>query len=311
VTNLEPHSRGLEGILVALVTPFTENGDEVNHRAIPGIVDLMVSAGISGIIPCGSTGEFNALSTDERKAVADSVATATDGRAALVPHVGSVRTPEAVDLMLHAAALGADAVMAVPPFYDKLTWDDVIAYYGAISQAAPEVPIMAYHYPEATGALVTVDQLLELVQKVPAVSYLKDSGGDARLLDRLLQEVDGPGIRVFNGSDTLTFHGLAAGAAGGVWGAASFMPTLAVQLYAALHDRGDLAEGRRLWSLVRPIVDLLESNVYPVAVKAGCDLVGMEVGPPRAPLSPLPAEQRELLRGLLEVAGLLGDSASA
>jgi len=299
--------RDLDGILVALITPFTANGLGVNTGVIPALLDKMAQAGVAGVIPCGSTGEFNALSTAERKVVTEAVTTAAAGRVAVVPHVGSLQPAEAAELMAHAADIGADAVMAVPPFYDKLTWPEVIGYYATISEAAPEVPIMAYHYPEATGSLITIEQIRELVAQVPAVKYLKDSGGNAQLLDQLLAEADGTLLRVFNGSDSLTFHGLAGGALGSVWGAASFMPELAVELLGALRDRGDLAEGRRLWRLMRPICDLLESNVYPAAVKAGCELVGMDVGLARAPLGPIDAGEKERLRGLLDAAGLLGD----
>lgn len=311
MTQTRTAGRDLDGILVALVTPFTEDGSQVNFAAIPAVIEKMVAAGVSGVIPCGSTGEFNALSTAERKAVAGAVASAAAGRVAVVPHVGSVRPEEAAELMAHAAGIGADAVMAVPPFYDKLTWPEVVRYYATISAAAPEVPIMAYHYPEATGSLITIDQIRELVAQVPAVKYIKDSGGDAQLLDKLLEQADGTLLRVFNGSDTLTFHGLAGGAVGSVWGAASFIPELAVELLEVLRDKQDLTEGRRLWRLVRPICELLESNVYPAAVKAGCELVGMDVGPARAPLGAIDDAERERFRGLLEAAGVIGDGSAA
>jgi dihydrodipicolinate synthase/N-acetylneuraminate lyase len=311
MTQNEFTGRDLDGILVALVTPFSADASEVDLEAIPAVIEKMVAAGVSGVIPCGSTGEFNALSTAERKAVAEAVVAAAGGRVAVVPHVGSLRPDEASELMAHAAGIGADAVMAVPPFYDKLTWPEVVRYYRTISAAAPQLPIMAYHYPEATGALITIDQVRELVDAVPAVRYMKDSGGDAQLLDQLLAEADGILLRVFNGSDTLTFHGLAGGAVGSVWGAASFMPELAVEFLGALRDRADLAEARRLWRLIRPICELLESNVYPAAVKAGCELVGMQVGPTRAPLGPIDDQEKERFRELLAAAGLVGDGGAA
>lgn len=311
MTQIQATGRDLDGILVALITPFTADGSEVNIDGIAAVIEKMVDAGVAGVIPCGSTGEFNALSTGERKAVAEAVMTAARGRVAVVPHVGSLRPAEAAELMEHAAGIGADAVMAVPPFYDKLTWPEVVSYYATISAAAPDLPIMAYHYPEATGSLITIDQIRDLVTQVPAVKYIKDSGGDALLLDKLLIEADGTLLRVFNGSDTLTFHGLAGGAVGGVWGAASFMPELAVEFLGALRDRGDLVEARRLWRHILPICELLESNVYPAAVKAGCELVGMDVGPTRAPLAPIDAEEKERFRGLLTAAGLIGDGSVA
>ena len=97
--------RMLDGIQVAMATPFTPGG-EVDHAAIPPFCERLVAAGVGGVIPCGSTGEFAVLSESERMAVTESVAAAVDGRVALVPHVGSLRPDEAERLMRHAAGSG-------------------------------------------------------------------------------------------------------------------------------------------------------------------------------------------------------------
>jgi dihydrodipicolinate synthase/N-acetylneuraminate lyase len=143
------------------------------------------------------------------------------------------------------------------------------------------------------------------------VRYLKDSSGDAALIAELLAHFDDDRLRVFNGADSLTFQNLAVGAHGSVWGAASFAPQLAVALFDALHRDLDLAEGRRLWALMRPICQLLEAGNYVSAVKAACELVGVRVGPPRRPAAPLAADALHDLRALLDRAGLLGAAAPA
>ncbi|MEU9888400.1 dihydrodipicolinate synthase family protein [Sphaerisporangium sp. NPDC051011] len=295
----------LDGIMAALVTPFTGDGSSVDRDAIAPFVEYVIAGGVKGVIPCGSTGEFAALTMDERLEVVETVADVTRDRVALIPHIGALRTCDAAELMRHAASRGAAAVMAVPPFYDPLTWAEVIDYYAEISGAAPNVPIMAYHYPSATGGRITVEQIDDLVKAVPAVRYLKDSSGDAQLVDELLAHTAGGGLRVFNGSDSLTFQGLACGAKGSVWGAASFMPRLAVEFFETIHDRGDLEAGRHLWQKIRPICRLLEEAGYPAAVKAACDLVGLPLGPTRAPLRPIASEARHELRRLLDEAGLV------
>jgi dihydrodipicolinate synthase/N-acetylneuraminate lyase len=293
------------GILVAAVTPLDSDGEAVDHASIPALCEHLLDGGVSGVIPCGSTGEFATMTLGERMSVVESFADAIAGRAALVPHIGAVRTADAVRLMRHAASVGAAAVMAVPPYYDPLPWGDIIAYHAAIADAAPQIPIMAYHFPSATGGRVGIAELDVLVEQVPSVRYLKDSSGDAVLLDELLAHFRGRDLNVFNGWDSLTFQGLCGGATGSVWGAASFMPRLAVSLFDAIVEERDLSEGSRLWSLVRPICRLLEESVYPAAVKAACELVGLAVGPPRAPLSPTSPDVREQLRGLLVAAGLV------
>ncbi|MFB6784716.1 dihydrodipicolinate synthase family protein [Streptomyces sp. NPDC056352] len=298
----------LGGIMAALVTPFTNDG-AVDRESIAPLVDFVLEGGVTGVIPCGSTGEFAALTMDERMEVVEAVAKTAQGRAALIPHVGALRPSDAAELMSHAASQGAAAAMAVPPFYDPLTWVEVIAYYEALSAAAPDVPIMAYHYPSATGGRITIEQIDELTRAVPAVRYLKDSSGDAQLVDELLAQA-GDGLTVFNGSDSLTFQGLTCGASGSVWGAASFMPRLAVEFFKAVHDHLDLERGRQMWRKIRPICRLLEEAGYAAAVKAACELVGLQVGPTRAPLRPIAPEARRQLQHLLDEAGL-NDKAGA
>jgi dihydrodipicolinate synthase/N-acetylneuraminate lyase len=291
--------------MAALVTPFTPDGSSVDRDAINPFVDYVIDGGVSGVIPCGSTGEFAALTMDERIEVVEAVAAAAQDRVALIPHVGALRPSDAAELTRHAASLGAAAVMAVPPFYEPLTWAELIDYHAVIADAAPDMAIMAYHYPSATGGKITVEQIDELVQAVPSVRYLKDSSGDAQLVDELLSHTADRSLRVFNGSDSLTFQGLVCGAEGSVWGMASFMPQLAVEFFETVHDRRDLQVGRQMWRKIRPISRLLEEVGYPAGVKAACELVGLPLGPTRAPLGPIAPEARRELRRLLDIAGLV------
>jgi dihydrodipicolinate synthase/N-acetylneuraminate lyase len=300
----------LQGILVAMPTPLTPEG-ELDLAAIDPLCDFLVDAGVSGVIPCGSTGEFATLTQAERMTVTEAVAAAVAGRVALTPHVGSLRPGDAEELMRHAAELGAAAAMAVPPFYGALSQAEYLAYHAGLADAAPELPIMAYNHPGAGDEGAGVAELEALIEAVPSVRYLKDSSGDAALIAELLAHFDDDWLRVFNGADSLTFQNLAVGAHGSVWGAASFAPQLAVALFDALYRDLDLAEGRRLWALMRPICQLLEGSNYVAAVKAACELVGAPVGPPRRPALPLAAPVLEDLRALLDRAGLLGAAAPA
>jgi len=135
------------------------------------------------------------------------------------------------------------------------------------------------------------------------VQYLKDTSGDAVALTELLQLHDGT-ITAFNGWDTLTFYGIAAGAKGSVWGATNFIPELSKQLWDALAVDGDLARGREVWAKIYPICRLLEQHNYAAAVKAGLELTGYPAGPPRKPFLPLGKEARDELAQLLRDAGV-------
>jgi dihydrodipicolinate synthase/N-acetylneuraminate lyase len=220
---------------------------------------------------------------------------AAAGRVPVVAGTGALSTRETIELSVRAEAAGAAAVMVVPPFYEALSWRELVGHYRAVADAIG-VPIMYYNLPGATGVRLTADQFREL-QGV-GVSSLKDTGGDAVAATELIQ-TEGPTL--LNGWDTLTFAALAAGVEAVVWGTASIVPGQCVELHRLLVDEVDLPAGRDLWSRLWPLCRFLESQSYSAAVKTACGLVGDTTGPVRLPLLPLEDEAVDELRDLLDV----------
>ena len=268
--------RQLQGILPALVTPFTADGS-IDEAALQALVSRLVAAGVGGLVPCGSTGEFTTLSFQERKRVTELVAEAAAGAVPVVPQTGALTTKETVELSKHAEGVGAAAVMVVPPFYEPPAWTDLLAHYEKVARSI-DVPIMLYNIPAASGTRMTAERIDELAA-IPGVEYIKDSSADAVLLTHLLQEY-GDRLGIFNGADTLSFCALAAGARGAVWGAANFIPELTVELYRRLVVEKDLDAARAVWGRIWPICHILESTNYASAVKTACELAGIQPGRP-------------------------------
>jgi 4-hydroxy-tetrahydrodipicolinate synthase len=266
------------GVLPALVTPFTDDGDAIDARALTAIVDRLIAAGVGGLVPGGSTGEFTTLTNAERRQLIETTVEAAADRVPVVAGTGALSTRETVELSRHAERAGAAAVMIVPPFYDALSWRELLAHYTAVADAI-DVPIMYYNLPSASGVTLTADQLRAL-----PVTCLKDTGGDATAATELIQ-TDGPTL--LNGWDTLTFAALAAGVRAVVWGMASIVPEQCVELHRLLIDDIDLPAARELWARLWPLCQFLEGQSYPAAVKAACRLAGDTTGPVRAPLLPL------------------------
>lgn len=291
----------LTGVLVALVTPFTADGTEIDVDTLQSHVDRMIQEGVHGLVPGGSTGEFTTLTVDERKRLTELVVKAAAGRVPVVAGTGALTTKEAVELSAHAAQVGADALMVVPPYYDAVdlpTLKDLLREIYAASQ----LPIMYYNIPSATGLSLTPKEIASLAE-VEGVRYLKDTSGDAvALAELLLLRADE--ITAFNGWDTLTFYGIASGAKGSVWGATNFIPELSRQLWDALAVNGDLAHGREVWAKIYPICEFLERQPYSAAVKTGLELTGYPAGPARKPFALLQGEARAELAQLLRDAGV-------
>ena len=286
------------GVLPALITPFTEDGDAIDTGALAAIVDRLIGAGVAGLVPGGSTGEFTTLTSAERRELVEATVEAAAGRVPVVAGTGALSTRETVELSVHAERAGAAAVMIVPPFYDALPWRELLAHYSAVAEAI-EVPIMYYNLPAATGVKLTAAQFRELQRA--GVTCLKDTGGDAVAATELIQ-TDGPTL--LNGWDTLTFAALAAGVSAVVWGAASIVPEQCVEVHRLLIDDIDLPAARELWARLWPLCRFLESQSYPAAVKTACRLVGDTTGPVRAPLLPLDDAATSELAALLEHATL-------
>ncbi len=291
----------LSGILAAVTTPFTADGSAVDEATLTAQAEWLIASGIHGLVPCGTTGEFPTLSPQEHRRVIELYVQAAAGRVPVIAGVGALSTAGAIALAQDAERLGADAVMVVPPFYDPLDFDTLKTFLQAFAESI-SLPIVYYNVPGATGIRLDANQIAELGE-IDGIDFLKDTSGDAvTLTDLLVNRTDK--IKAFNGWDTLTFIGIASGAEASVWGAAGVVPELAVRLWDTLAVKGDLAEAREQWRHLWAISDFLESVNYVAGVKAGLELVGHPAGPPRAPIQPLPSDQRAAFAAILERAGV-------
>ena len=287
----------LKGIFVPTVTPFTDDGDALDEVALRRLLRHLLAQGVAGIVACGGTGEFATLSLEERRRVMDIVADECAARVLLVPHTGAVSTRDTVELSRAAAAAGADALMIAPPYYDPLLPEELYAHYAAIANAV-DLPIVLYNNPAATGVDLTAD-LIEMLLRIDQVRFVKDSTGDAAaLLD--LAERFGDRLGVINGADALALPALLGGASALIWGVANFLPSVCVRLCDLVGSGTGLQEAAALWRSLRPLITFLETQPSVATVKAGCEMVGFPVGPPRPPLLPLSPAQAATLAQLVD-----------
>jgi 4-hydroxy-tetrahydrodipicolinate synthase len=279
------------GVLPALITPFTDDGDAIDTESLAAFVERLIDAGVAGLVPGGSTGEFTTLTNAERRQLTEVTVEAAAGRVPVVAGTSALSTRETVELSVHAEQAGAAAVMIIPPFYDAPGWRELLAHYTAVSDAI-SIPIMYYNMPGVSGVTLTAEQLRRL-----PVACLKDTGGDATAATELIQ-TDGPTL--LNGYDTHTFHALAAGVEAVVWGTASIIPEQCVELHRLLIDDIDLPAARELWARIWPLCQFLERHSYSAAVKAACRVAGVNTGPVRAPLLELEDDAVRDLAALVE-----------
>lgn len=290
----------LTGIMVALITPFTDDKTKIDSSRLQAHIEHLIESGVHGLVPGGSTGEFTTMSLPERKQLTELCVKFAAGRVPVIAGTGSTSTAEAVELGVHAAQAGAAALMVVPPFYDPVNLEQLRELMAEI-HGASKLPIVYYNIPSATGLALSPAEIAGLSDV--GVKYLKDTSGNAPALTELIFGLSDK-ITAFNGWDTLTFYGLAAGARGGVWGAANIIPELAVELWDAVSVKGDLKRGRELWAKAWPICKFLESHNYAAAVKTGVELRGQSTGGLRKPFALLSGDLQDELKRLLQDAGV-------
>ena len=285
----------LQGVIPALITPFTADGNEVDERALTALVERCITAGVDGLLTCGGTGEFAALTLAERRRVVEVVVSAAADRVPVVAQTGGLSTAEAIALSKHAKETGASALMIGVPFYEPLTFEQTRRYLADVS-AAVDLDLMYYNYPFATGFHLDAEQLVTLTESVPAIRYLKDSSGNFAAMIAFIRAC--PRVRVFAGSDALSGPALLAGAAGVINGCANIVPAAFVEMTAAARH-GDLATATLIWTQLLPLLAFVETQPFVSAVKTACSIVAHDVGPVRAPLAELDARQTAALREVL------------
>ncbi len=281
------------GVHSALVTPFDEH-DRVDEGALAALVEDQIGAGMHGVVVNGSTGEFPALTPDERRRTVEVVADAAAGRVPMTVQVGAMTTRES-ELAEHATGSGAACLLVVSPYYEPLVDDEIADHFSAVAEVGP--PVMIYNNPSGTGWTMSPELIARLAEH-DNIRFLKDTTGDARRLFRI-RELCGDDLELLNGQDTLALLGFLAGAQATVWGAPNAVPEACLRLWQLTVDSPDLAAARALWECFYPVNRFFEENGYMAAVKAATRLRGVEVGRPRRPIAPLGTEQTGELQGLL------------
>lgn len=286
------------GINVAMATPMSPDGSEIDVPRLRSHVDWLISKGVHGIVPCGSTGEFQVLTDEERATVVEVTIEQAAGRVPVIVHAAAQSTTETLSWARHAHEHGASGLMIVPPWYAPPTEEETYQHYKAISDAVP-LDIMLYNIPAHSGFLFT-PEFTARIADLEHCRYMKDSSGDFRGLQSLMMTV-GDRVTIFNGIDDLAFQAFASGTPGTVWGAVNVMPAECVKLFELVYEQKDIRAGWDLWKRMWPVGKWLESHSYAAAVKEAMDIQGNSIGGPRRPSLRLSAEERAELTERLKL----------
>ena len=202
----------LSGAYTALVTPFTADGSEVDFGAFEKHLEAQLAGGISGFVPCGTTGEAPTLTDGEQRELIARCKKIGNGKAVVLAGTGSNNTKKSIEAGKAALEAGADAVMVVIPYYSKPTQEGLFQHIQAIAKAVP-APIVLYNIPGRSVVELSVDTTLRVLDACPNVIGMKDATGNVLHCQELLLRAKRP-ISVLSGDDVLTVPMMSVGATG-------------------------------------------------------------------------------------------------
>lgn len=302
-----PHMNAYRGIFSPVCTPFGRNDQSIEEDKLRNLIEFQLENGVHGIIPGGGTGEFAALSFEERKRVTEICVEQVNGRVPVMAHTGACSTREVIELSKHAESVGCDSLMIVPPYYEVPTDDQLVAHYAAVSDAVP-LPIMVYSIP-AHSKINLTPEILHRLAEIKNVTMLKDSTSDLTQFQQIVTEI-GEKLIIFNGSDVGALAGLVHGANGCVWGVANATPKACVELYELVIEQKNYAGALDLWQDLYALNYFFETEGYAATAKSATRMAGIDIGIPRDPFTPLTAEQEGRLERLMDALGALAEPAA-
>jgi dihydrodipicolinate synthase/N-acetylneuraminate lyase len=274
----------LRGALAASITPLRDTGAAVDEDAFEPLVDFYVRSGLDGVMALGTSGEGILLRTEERRRVADLFLQASDGRLQVAVHCGAQTTADTVALAIHAAEVGADAVVVIGPPYFKLDEQAQYGHFFAAASACAPLPFYVYEFAATSGYPVAPDVLLRLREDAPNVVGLKVSDTPWDAFSKYLLK----GFDIFVGPEALIHQGRQHGAVGAVSALASAFPA---EVAEVVHH--PVAEGAARLAELREFVERFPRQA---ALKRVLALRGIPVREDvRAPLRGLTQEERDEL----------------
>ncbi|HMJ13447.1 MAG TPA: 4-hydroxy-tetrahydrodipicolinate synthase [Polyangiaceae bacterium] len=272
---------GLSGVFTALVTPFVRDGSAVDIAAYEALVEAQLAGGVSGLVPCGTTGESPTLTDSEQRELIQRTARLAKGRARVYAGTGTNDTKKSVEASRAAIEAGADGVMIVTPYYSKPSQEGLIQHVSQIAKAV-DAPVIVYNIPGRSVVELSIDSLLRILDTNPNVVGLKDASGNALYCQEIVRRV-GERIAVLSGDDILTLPLMSVGARGVISVTSNFYPKQVSDVVRAA-DAGRWRDARSEHFRLLPVHRAFFLEPSPAPIKAALAAHGRMQPTVRLPL---------------------------
>jgi 4-hydroxy-tetrahydrodipicolinate synthase len=287
----------IEGTYTALVTPFRdEPGQPIDWDAFDRLLDAQVAGGVTGVVPCGTTGESPTLSHDEHAQVVERTVKRAHGKVRVLAGSGSNSTREAIDMSVHAERAGADAVMVVVPYYNRPTQEGLHRHFLEVAGSV-RLPVVVYNIPARTGVDLAAETLLRIIEGAPNVVAVKEATGNVLRAQKIVQSASGR-ITVMSGDDALTLPMIAVGARGVISVTSNVLPA-EVSRATKLALDGSMEPARLAHLALLPVHEAMFVEASPAPVKAALAMRGLAKNIVRSPLVPCTAAAERTIAAAL------------
>lgn len=291
------------GVMPALVTPFTKDGD-ILEEGFGQVIDYTIGKGATGVVPAGTTGEFSYLRTEERKKLLKLAVELVDGRVPIVAGTGQHSTRATVELTRYAADIGCDAALVISPYYLRPTDKGYYEHFSSVARKA-DLPVIPYNIPQCTLGVLN-SNVLEDLAELDNIVGVKDSSGNIGHTVELIQKLKGK-IPVLIGHDECFLSAIAAGASAAILASANVIPHIWLKILEKVKT-GDFEGASELQQSAQTFARIVTRNGGAPAVKAALKMMGIRAGRSRMPLNTggtLTLETREEIRVELEKLGAI------
>ena len=291
--------RPIKGSIVALVTPFHEDGS-VNFEKLKELLDWHIANSTDGILVLGTTGESSTMTHEEDDEVARVSIAHVNHRVPIIVGAGSNCTQTAVEKAVRYADMGADALLMISPYYNKANRRGMVEHFRQVADVT-SCPIILYNVPGRTGCSISEDVVAEL-SKHPNICGIKEASGSITYAARIARYVNDD-FAMYSGNDDMITSMLSLGASGVISVLANVVPKQTHDIVASWHA-GDVKASRDGQLKYLDLVQALFSEVNPIPVKAAMNMMGMQVGGYRYPLCEMMPDTYARLRKVMEDYGL-------
>jgi len=289
------------GAGVAIVTPFYDNG-EVNYDSFAKLIEFQIANNTDAIIVCGTTGEASTLSHEEHLAVIKYCVEKVAGRVPVIAGTGSNCTDTAIYLSQEAEKYGVDGLLVVTPYYNKATQKGLYEHFKIIADSV-KVPIILYNIPGRTGVGMTPKTIVSLCNDVENIVGVKEASGNFSHIVELMAQAKGS-VDVYSGNDDQIVPLLSLGGKGVISVLSNVAPQETHDICQKFFD-GDLQGSLKIQLEAQNLVSALFCEVNPIPVKKALNLMGMECGPMRRPLTEMEPENAARLEKEMRNFGIL------